>query len=205
MFTQMKNIDSAFRYIRGFTLLVVAGATMTASVAIYESFRAVRATTGRVYVLAGGRAFEAVESARGDNLPVEARDHVRTFHRLFFTLDPDEEVIRRHISRALYLADASAKTQYSDLRERGYYAAVIAGNVSQRIEVDSIYLDTARRPAYFRCYATERIIRATSVVTRSLVTEGYLREVARSDHNAHGLLIERWRILENKDLGTRSR
>jgi hypothetical protein len=60
-------------------------------------------------------------------------------------------------------------------------------------------------PYYFRCVASQQIIRSTSIVTRRLITEGYLRSVTRSDNNPHGFLIERWRILENKDVDVRSR
>jgi hypothetical protein len=43
------------------------------------------------------------------------------------------------------------------------------------------------------------------VVTRDLVTEGWLREVNRSDNNPHGFLIERWAIIENRDLKVEQR
>ena len=39
----------------------------------------------------------------------------------------------------------------------------------------------------------------------SLITEGYLRNVSRSDNNSHGFLIEKWTIIENKDLKTENR
>jgi len=72
--------------------------------------------------------------------------------------------------------------------------------VSQRLTVDSVQLDLSRYPYYFRCYGQETIIRPSTVVTRDLVTEGYLREVSRSDNNPHGFLTERWSILENRDI-----
>lgn len=204
MFRHLKNIDSAFRYIRGFTFLIVTGSFMVSGLALFESYRLVTKGSSRIYVLAGGKAFPASASDRAENVAVEARDHIRTFHHLFFTLDPDEEVIRDHISRALYLADASAKMQYEDLREKGYYAGLIAGNISERLKIDSIRVETALYPYYFRCYGTEEIIRTTRTVIRNLVTQGYLREVSRSDHNPHGFLIERWMILENRDIATRT-
>ncbi|MBE6188663.1 MAG: hypothetical protein E7143_06030, partial [Rikenellaceae bacterium] len=40
--------------------------------------------------------------------------------------------------RAMFLSDRSAYEHYSDLAEQGYYNRIISGNVSQRIEVDSI-------------------------------------------------------------------
>ncbi|GGB23903.1 hypothetical protein [Puia dinghuensis] len=60
-------------------------------------------------------------------------------------------------------------------------------------------------PIYFRCYATEKIIRPTSMVTRNLLTEGWLRNTGRSDNNPHGFLIERWEIIDNHDLKVETR
>jgi hypothetical protein len=51
----------------------------------------------------------------------------------------------------------------------------------------------------------QNIIRTTSILSRSLHTEGTLRNVSRSDNNPHGFLIERFNTIENKDLGTINR
>lgn len=200
MFRQMKNIDSAFKYVRGFTLAVVVGSISLSIYALGKSYQLVSDIQAKIYILANGKAIEAFSSERKDNIPVEARDHVRTFHTLFFTLDPDEKVITANISKALYLADGSAKREYDNLREKGYFTSVIAGNISQRITIDSIMIDTDQLPVYFRCYGTQQIIRTTSTVTRNLITEGWLRNVSRSDNNPHGFLIERWATIENKDI-----
>lgn len=205
MFRQIKNIDTAFHYVRSFTMLVVVGSLLLSGFAIYRSQALVARMEDRVYVLANGRALEALAADRKDNVPVEAREHVKNFHRLFFTLDPDDGVIQSNLAQALYLADASAKREYDNLSERGYYARIIAGNISQRVRVDSVQLDLGQVPYHFRCYATQQLLRATSTVTRSLVTEGFLREVSRSEHNPHGFLIERWRTLENRDLKSERR
>jgi hypothetical protein len=71
--------------------------------------------------------------------------------------------------------------------------------------VDSVQLHTDRYPYPFRCYARQRLTRASSVVTRSLITEGALRSVSRSDNNPHGFLIERWTTIENRDLSIKNR
>src|SRR6185312_1596651 len=177
MFKKMKNIDTAFRYVRSFTMLVIVGCVIICCFALYKSYSLVAQMQSKVYILANGKALEAYASDRKDNIPVEARDHVKTFHQLFFTLDPDDKVIQANITKALYLADASAKREYDNLKENGYYANVIAGNISQEIQVDSVSVNVNVYPYYFRCYATQRIIRTTSIVNRSLVTEGYLRNV----------------------------
>ena len=205
MFTKMKNIDMAFKHVRTFTFIVVGGCMLLCGFVLYKSYQLAAITESKVYVLANGKALEALAADRKDNIPVEARDHVKTFHIDFFTLDPDDKVIQANIAKALYLADGSANRQYEDLQENGYYSNVIAGNISQQITVDSVDVNINKYPYYFRCYCTQKIIRTTSISYRSLITEGYLRNVSRSDNNPHGFLIERWHMIENKDLKTEPR
>ena len=205
MFKKMKNIDTAFHHIRSFTLVVIIGCVLICCFALYKSFSLVSQMQSKIYILANGKALEAFASERKDNIPVEARDHVKTFHKLFFTLDPDDKAITANITKALYLADGSAKRAYDDLKENGYYAGLISGNVNQTIVVDSVAVDINDYPFKFRCYATQSIIRPTSITTRSLVTDGALRNVSRSDNNPHGFLIERWSTIDNRDLKTVSR
>lgn len=205
MFNKLYNIDTAFRHVRTFTLVVVLASAAISGFALYKSFATVNRMQDKIYVLANGKAIEAYASDRRDNIPVEGRDHVRNFHHYFFTLDPDEKVIRQNITKALYLADNSAKAIYDDLKENGYYDGIISGNISQAIRIDSIKVDIANYPYHFRCYAVQEIIRPTSIVKRKLVTEGSLRNVSRSDNNPHGFLIERWRTIDNRDISTENR
>lgn len=159
----------------------------------------------KIYVLYGDKVMEAYAANRKDNIEVEARSHIAIFHTDFFSLDPDEKVIDANITKALYLADGSAKRQYDNLKETSYYSSLISGNISQQIAIDSIAISIKKEPYFFHCYATIRIIRPNSIVTRNLITQGYLRNTARSDHNPHGFLIERWETIENKDIKTENR
>ena len=205
MFTKMKNIETAFQHVRLFTVVIVACCFLLCGFVLFKSYQLAAITQSKVYVLANGKALEAMAADRKNNIPVEARDHVKTFHQDFFTLDPDEKVIQSNIAKALYLADVSAKRQYENLKENGYYSNIIAGNISQHINIDSVTVDVNTYPYYFRCFATQKIIRSTSIVYRSLLTDGYLRNVSRSDNNPHGFLIERWNTIENKDIKTEDR
>ena len=205
MFKETKNIDSSFRHIKIFTFLVVAGCFLLCGFVLYKSYELSARVQDKIYILAGDQAMEAFASKTKDNVLVEAKSHISLFHIYFFTLDPDDKVIEKNISKALYMADASAKKQYNNLKETGYYSNIIAGNISQLISIDSITVDIKAEPYFFHCYGTERIIRPNSIVTRSLITQGYLRNVSRSDHNPHGFLIERWETLENKDIKTENR
>jgi len=200
MFTQFKNIDTAFKHIKTFSIFLILVCVAISGFAIYKSYEAMLIAEERVYILANGKAIEAFASARKDNLPVELRDHIKVFHSDFFTLDPDEKVIQANISKALNLADESAKKAYDNLKEQGYFSNLISANISQEITVDSIQLDVNQYPFYFRCYATEQLIRSTSTLTRKLITQGYVRNVSRSDNNPHGFLIQQWETIENRDV-----
>lgn len=200
MFQKAKNIDTAFRQIRSFTLCVIASCVLICLLVVYQSHKSIQIAQSRVYILESGKILEAFASQRSENIGVEARDHIASFHRLFFSLDPDEKAIQTTVSKALYLADGSAKKQYDNLRESGYYTGIISGNVSQQIQIDTVQVSTASYPYQFRCQAVQRIIRPTSIVSRKLITEGILRSVSRSDHNPHGFLIERWQVTENSDI-----
>lgn len=199
MFTQFKNIDTAFKHIKTFSIFLIIACILTSGFAVYKSFEMVKTVQEKIYILANGKAIEAFSAERKDNVGVELRDHIKMFHHYFFTLDPDEKVIQANISSALNLADESAKKAYDNLKEKGYYNNLISANISQEISVDSTKLDIDQYPFYFRCYATQKLVRSTSTITRKLITQGYLRNVSRSDNNPHGFLIQRWETLENRD------
>jgi len=203
MFTQFKNIDTAFRHIKRFSLFLIVACVILSGFSIYKSTELVSEMQSKVYILANGKAIEAFSTTRKDNLPVELRDHIKTFHNYFFSLDPDDKVINRNIANALYLADESAKKMSDNLKEQGYYNNIISANISQEIEVDSISLDIDQYPFYFRCYARQRLIRSSSVMQKMLITQGYVRNVSRSDNNPHGFLIQRWETLKNIDKPSR--
>ena len=108
MFPKTKNIESSFRLIRGTCVVTIIGSFCFGGYAFYRESEAVSRAQQRVYILAAGKVLEGLASDRRENLPVEIRDHIRTFHELFFSLDPDEKVIGYNLGRALYLADGSA-------------------------------------------------------------------------------------------------
>ena len=205
MFSKTKHIDKAFRHIKLFSIVLIIGCVAITVYALYSSNKTVSQSQQKIFILANGKALEAYSADRKDNIPVEARDHVKMFHHYFFTLDPDDKVIQSSITKALYLADGSAKQQYDNLKENNYYTNIISGNISQTIEADSIAINTDSYPYYFHFSGKQKIVRPTSIVIRSLVTEGYLRNVSRSDNNPHGFLIEKWKTVENTDIKTENR
>jgi len=199
MFQHFKNIDSAFKHIKLFSYLLITACVAITCFSVYQSYRSSADFRSHIYVLANGKALEAIAQDRRDNIPVELRDHIKVFHEAFFNLDPDEKQIQATVTKALYLADGSAKIAYDNLKEAGYYNNLVSGNISQQVKIDSIRLNMNSYPYGFTCFATEELVRSTSTTTRSLVTQGFARNVSRSDNNPHGFLIERWETTKNQD------
>jgi hypothetical protein len=183
MFQQFKNIDTAFKHIKLFSIFLLLANMVTLCFCIYKSYDIVNKAQNRVHILYNGKVLEAIASDRKTNLPVELRDHIRTFHEDFFTLVPDDKQI-----------------DYDNLKEAGYFNNLISGNINQQVNIDSIRLDLDSYPYGFTCYATEKLVRASSTVTRKLITKGKVSDLkTETDNNPHGFLIQGWEILQNND------
>ena len=205
-FKSLKNIETSFRQIRLFGIVFV---TMCAAIVIYSvwsSFAFAEKQREKIYVLDGGKSLMlALSQDLSQNRPAEAREHVRRFHELFFTLSPEKSAIEHNVKRALLLADKSAYNYYADFAEKGYYNRLIAGNINQTLRVDSVVCSFDAYPYHVVTYATQLIIRQSNVTERSLVTTCRLLNASRSDDNPNGFTIEGFTILENKDLQTLKR
>ena len=205
-FKSLKNFESSFRHIRLFSMLFLGLCALVAVIAVLGSFRYAEKQREKIYVLEQGKSLMlALSQDLQQNRPVEAREHVRRFQELFFSLSPDKDAIEGNINRALLLADKSALSCYRDLQEAGYYNRLIAGNVIQRIAIDSMQCDFGSYPYRIKTFARQQIVRESVVTERSLITSCCLVDVSRSDNNPQGFLIERFTIVENKNLGTHDR
>jgi len=133
------------------------------------------------------------------NRAAEYRSHINLFHSLFFSLTPDDKYIEYQMKKAMYLVDESGALQYNNLKEKGFFSSILSSSAVLTLQTDSIFLDEAHK--YFRYYGRQKIDRRSSTIIRSLVTEGYLKDLEiRSDNNPHAVMITRWKTLENKDL-----
>lgn len=205
-FKSLKNIETSFRQIRLFGIIVVSLCAFIAVAAVVVSLNFAEKQREKIYVLDNGKSLMlALSQDMNQNRPAEAREHVRRFHELFFTLSPDKSAIEHNINRAMALADKSAYNYYSDYVEKGYYNRIIAGNVNQVLQVDSIVCNFNDYPYTAKTYARELIIRQSNVTERSLVTSCRLSNTNRSDDNPNGFIIEGLTILENKDIITTKR
>ena len=138
-FKSLKNIESSFRQIRLFSIVFLASCTLLTGFSVWKSYRFAEAQREKIYVLDEGKSLiMALSQDAARNRPVEAREHVRRLHELFFTLAPDKAAIESNINRAMYLADKSLYGYYRDWNEKGFYNRLISGNVNQTVVVDSM-------------------------------------------------------------------
>ncbi|MBR5567600.1 MAG: conjugative transposon protein TraK [Bacteroidales bacterium] len=202
-FKSLKNIETSFRQIRLYSIIFLVLCSVVVVWSVYSSYDFAEKQREKIYVLDGGKSLMlALSQDLSQNRPAEAREHVRRFHELFFTLSPDKSAIEHNVKRALLLADKSAYNYYSDFAEKGYYNRIIAGNINQVLKVDSVVCNFDTYPYQARTYAKQMIIRASNVTERSLVTTCQLLNSSRSDDNPNGFTIEGFTIIENKDLQT---
>jgi conjugative transposon TraK protein len=194
----IKNIEAKVRL----ATWVAFGSFVTAIILVivvsaYAS-RQVADARKTIYILNNNVPLQASQTDVQMNRPAEYRADVDLFHALFFSLTPDDHYIEYQMKKAMYLIDQSGMEEYNNLKENGFFNSILSSSSVLTLQTDSIALDMPRR--YFRYYGKLKIDRRSSTVVRSLVTEGYLKDIPRSDNNPHGVLIINWKTLENKDL-----
>lgn len=194
----IKNIEAKIRL----ATIVAGGSLLTALIitVIVCSYacRMVANAQRNIYILDNNIPIMAKQTDMQMNRPAEYRADVDLFHSLFFSLTPDDKYIEYQLKKAMYLVDESGVQQYNDLRENGYFNSILSSSSVLTLQTDSVVVDMPRH--YFRYYGRLKIDRRSSTVVRSLITEGYLKDIPRSDNNPHGVLITNWKTLENKDL-----
>jgi len=200
-FKTLRNIENSFQQIRLYAIVFALLCIMVTGYTVWQSYHFAEQQRQKVYVLDNGKSLMlALAQDASINRPVEAREHIRRFHELFFTLAPDKDAIESNMKRAFNLADKSAFDYYKDLAEKGYYNRIISGNVQQRIDVDSVVCNFDIYPYAVKTYAKQFIIRSSNVTKRNLVTSCYLVNSVRSDNNPQGFNLEKFVIIENRDI-----
>jgi len=200
-FKSLKTIETSFKQIRFFGIVFICLCAGIMGYTLWSSYSFAEKQRQKIYVLDGGKSLMlALSQDLSQNRPVEAKEHVRRFHELFFTLSPDKNAIESNINRALFLVDKSAFRYYKDMQEKGYYDRIISGNINQAIRVDSVTCNFNNYPYQVVTYAKQMIIRESNITQRSLVTRCDLINSVRSENNPQGFTMEHFEILENRDI-----
>lgn len=202
-FKSLKNIETSFRQIRFFGMAFIILCAGITGYSVFSAYQFAEKQRQKIYVLDKGKSLIlALSQDLAQNRPVEAREHIKRFHELFFTLSPDKDAIESNINRAMFLADRSVFTFYKDLIEKGYFNRVISANINQTLQVDSVAVDFKNYPYSATTYARQIIVRESNITQRSLLTKCELINSVRSDNNPHGFTLENFEVLQNSDIQT---
>ena len=191
-FKTFKGIDNSFRKLKLFTLMAFALCVIVTFASLSYAYSFADKQRQKIYVLDQGKSLLlALQTDMVANREMEMADE------LFFTLAPNIESIEHNINAALNMSDKRAYEIYNDLQEQGYYSRLISASISQSIIIDSVKLDMTVYPYKAATFARQYIVRTNSITVKTLNSTCELIDIARSDSNPHGLLIEKLEITDN--------
>ncbi len=125
----------------------------------------------------------------------EIKNHIKMFHSYFW--DIDQFNYERRIDNALYLAGESGRRLYQTLEASGHFANLRTENLIQKLEVDSIKINDKVTPYQGVFYGKLRVLRTDQRLesVNTIKANFLLYNVARTDRNPHGLLIENYSLV----------
>ena len=199
------TIETSFRKLKFITVASIASGVVIALGAVYISGQQMLSNNDNIYVIDRGSAVMAARSGQDAYRDLEVKDHIERFHELMFNLSPNSESIKRNLDRALTMSDKSAYDYWSDLSERGFYSRIVSANISQEIVIDSVKIDMSSYPYQAKTYAKVFMLRESNITAYDFESSCRLVDVERSQSNPHGLMIEKFRVSKNENMGTRQR
>lgn len=199
----VKNIEQKIKINKAVSIASILSAVVIVIVGFVFAYQLIKDSRKSLYVIDNGVPILVKQTDELLNRPVEYKSQVELFHRLFFTLAPDDRYIKENVEKSLYLIDDSGKKEYTNLREKGFYNQIISGNSLVTVRADSIKMDLPSKK--FIYYGTQMINRKNSLIIRKLITEGNFEDMVRSPNNPHGVLLRNWRILDNSELSNKAK
>ena len=199
----VKNIEQKIKINKAVSIASILFSVVIVIVGFVFAYQLIKDSRKSLYVIDNGVPILVKQTDELLNRPVEYKSQVELFHRLFFTLAPDDRYIKENVEKSLYLIDDSGKKEYTNLREKGFYNQIISGNSLVTVRADSIKMDLPGKR--FIYYGTQMINRKNSLIIRKLITEGNFEDMVRSPNNPHGVLLRNWRILDNSELSNKAK
>ena len=192
----VKNIEKRIKINKSVSIATVILAMVIVIVGFIYSYKIVRDARKSLYVIDNGIPVLVKQTDELLNRPVEYKAQIELFHKLFFTLVPDDAYINENI-------DKSGKKERNNLLEKGFYNQIISSNATVSVRTDSININLNDKK--FIYYGTQMINRRSSLITRRLITQGSFKDIARTPNNAHGVLLENWNILDNTEISVKQK
>lgn len=199
----VKNIEKRIKINKSMSIATVILAMVIVIVGFIYSYKIVQDARKSLYVIDNGIPVLVKQTDELLNRPVEYKAQIELFHKLFFTLVPDDAYINENIDKSLYLIDDTGKKERNNLLEKDFYNQIISSNATVSVRTDSININLNDKK--FIYYGTQMINRRSSLITRRLITQGSFKDIARTPNNAHGVLLENWNILDNTEISVKQK
>lgn len=201
-----KDIEKSFKGVSRLAVVSVALSLVFSLVVGISALSYAERQREKIYVLDQGKSLLlALQTDAVMSKEIEVKDHVTRFHELMFTLSPQKQTIQENLDRAFNLADRSAYDYSQDLAEKGYYSRLVSANISQQMIVDSVVFQGNGYPYQVKTYARQYVIRESTMSEYAFVSSCQVLNASRSDVNPHGLIVEKFVVLENNLIQTRKR
>ena len=124
----VKNIEQKIKINKAVSIAAILFAVIIVIAGFVMSYKMVEDSRKSLYVIDNGVPILVKQTDELLNRPVEYKSQIELFHRLFFTLAPDDQYIKENVQKSLYLIDDSGKKEYTNLKEKGFYNQIISGN-----------------------------------------------------------------------------
>ena len=199
----VKDIEKKIKINKAVSISVIFSAVILVIVGFLFAYKLVEDSRKSMYILDNGVPILVKQTDELLNRPVEYKSQVELFHRLFFTLAPDDKYIKENVEKSLYLIDDTGKKEYTNLKEKGFYNQLVSSSSMMTVNADSIRLDIANKRFVF--FGRQVINRRSAIIIRKLITEGNFEDVIRTPNNPHGVILKNWKILDNSEISSESK
>ncbi|UOB18434.1 hypothetical protein [Abyssalbus ytuae] len=194
----LKDIPSSFSLVKKALIFCFVVTILVSTGSLFWAYYTTRTLKNTAYVLTkDGHAalMQAINENEIDSYrKPEIIHHINMFHLAFWEIDQFN--YERKINDALYLAGDAGKRLYKTLEASGHFAKISTENLTQKIEVDSIVVNDEVYPYSGNFYGKLRVLRTDQKVesVNGFKAKFILYNVARTNKNPHGLLIENYHL-----------
>lgn len=192
----LKDIPSSFLLAKRALVICLAVSVLTVFGSLAWAYMVTQSFKKSAFVITENGA---AAIAKGINLnevddyrKPEILNHINMFHDLYFNID--QFSYERKINKALSLIGNSGKELYQTFKAQGYYAKIETQNLEQRFKIDSIKVNDKKAPYKAKIYGKlilNRTDQKSKTVTKMNCSFDVIN-VARTEKNPHGLLIENY-------------
>ena len=191
---KMSFLDNGIKVWKQITILIVVSFLLQGIIVYYMYTRAVEKAIDRVYI-ARDFSLERIEDKRA-----MASGHVQNFYILFFEIDAGN--YKKNLNDALELVGESGKELAQVYANNKYYERIVSNNLWIGVNIDSIKILNNDPPFVAMVYAKRVIRSAYGTKYTQLNAEMEVHQVSNTVKNPFGMMIENFRITDDRDMFT---